>query len=130
MIDLLIRDLSKEMTEAETEEKDAQKDYEKMMDDAAKKRYEDLKSIAEKESAKADAETEKAQAEQTKKVEDEELVATKQYEGQLHNECDWLLQNFDIRREARAREVDQLKTAKSILSGADFSLVQQHTAAH
>merc|ERR1719399_1935053 len=38
MIDLLIRDLDKEMTEAETEEKDAQKDYEQMMDDAAKKR--------------------------------------------------------------------------------------------
>merc|ERR1719443_35725 len=96
------------------------------MDDAAKKRYEDLKSVSEKESAKADAETEKATAEQTKKVETEELIATKEYEGQLHNECDWLLQNFDVRKEARAQEVSQLKDAKAILSGADFSLVQKH----
>jgi hypothetical protein len=35
MIDLLIRDLDKEITEAETEESDAQKDYEEMMDDSA-----------------------------------------------------------------------------------------------
>merc|ERR1719281_1043757 len=38
MMDLLIRDLDKEITEAEVEEKNAQQQYEEMMDDAAKKR--------------------------------------------------------------------------------------------
>merc|ERR1719424_1789360 len=41
MIDLLKRDLDKEMTEAETTKKDSQKDYEQMMDDAAQKRADD-----------------------------------------------------------------------------------------
>jgi len=126
MIDLLIRDLDKEMTEAKQEEKDSQKDYEEMMDDAAKKRAEDTKSIAEKESAKADAEKEKSTAENAKNIESEELSATQEYMVDLHNECDWLLQNFDIRVEARAQEVDQLNKAKAILSGADFSLIQKH----
>merc|ERR1719399_716663 len=80
MIDLLIRDLEKEMTEAETEEKDAQRDYEAMMDDAAKKRADATKSIAEKENAKADAEQSKTEAEGSKTAQDDELAATTEYE--------------------------------------------------
>merc|ERR1712110_1403824 len=48
MIDLLVKDLDKEMTVAETEEKDAQADYEQMMKDSATKRAEDSKSLADK----------------------------------------------------------------------------------
>merc|ERR1719420_938036 len=46
MIDLMIKDLDKEMTEAKTEEKNAQEDYEQAMKDAAEKlaqeEYEEL----------------------------------------------------------------------------------------
>merc|ERR1712107_197488 len=45
-----------------------------------------------------------------------------------HSECDWLLQNYDLRKDARANEADQLKEAKAILSGADFSLMQKDIA--
>eukprot|EP00418_Pyrodinium_bahamense_P080452 CAMPEP_0179050876 /NCGR_PEP_ID=MMETSP0796-20121207/20957_1 /TAXON_ID=73915 /ORGANISM="Pyrodinium bahamense, Strain pbaha01" /LENGTH=50 /DNA_ID=CAMNT_0020747403 /DNA_START=30 /DNA_END=179 /DNA_ORIENTATION=+ len=48
MIDLLIKDLDKEMTEAETEEKDGQADYEALMKDSAVKRVADTTSLAEK----------------------------------------------------------------------------------
>merc|ERR1712129_637168 len=48
MIDLLIADLDKEMTEAETTEKDAQADYENAMIDAADKRTADSKLLSEK----------------------------------------------------------------------------------
>merc|ERR1719171_649503 len=44
MMGLLIKDLDKEMTEAQAEEKDAQADYEKMMADSAEKRAEDSKA--------------------------------------------------------------------------------------
>merc|ERR1712194_66474 len=44
MIDLLIKDLEKELTEAETQEKDSQADYEQLMKDAADKRTTDSKS--------------------------------------------------------------------------------------
>jgi len=50
------------------------------------------------------------------------LMATAEYINSLHAECDWLLQYFEVRKEARAGEVDSLKNAKAVLSGADFSL--------
>jgi len=124
MIDTLIRDLDKEMTEAESEEKNGQKQYEETMNDAAKKRAADLKSIAGKEKAKADFEEGKATDEATKEVEGKELKATSMVVMQLHQECDWLVQNFELRKQARAEEGDALQQAKAILSGADFALVQ------
>merc|ERR1719454_2478659 len=41
MMNLLIKDLDKEMTQATAEEKDAQADYEQMMKDSAEKRADD-----------------------------------------------------------------------------------------
>merc|ERR550537_1464351 len=124
MMDLLIRDLDKEMTEAEVEEKDAQKEYEDMLSDAAAKRAEDSKAITEKESAKAETEEDYTSALDAKKSTSDELMATKEYISQLHGECDWLLQNFVLRKTARAEEVDALKKAKAVLSGADYSFTQ------
>merc|ERR1719310_539591 len=124
MIDLLIKDLDKEMTEAEAEEKDAQADYEQLMSDSAEKRAADSKSLAEQEAAKADAEAALQQQGADKKAAEKELGATLQYIHSLHNECDWLLKYFEARKEARASEVDSLGKAKAVLSGADYSLVQ------
>jgi chromosome segregation ATPase len=125
MVDLLIADLDKEMTEAETAEKDAQKEYEAFMADAAEKRATDSKAITDKEGYKADAESalEAAKEGQTSKV--KELMATEKYIASLHSECDWLISNFDIRKQARADEVEALKNAKAVLAGADFSFVQK-----
>merc|ERR1719450_348652 len=53
MIDLLIKDLDLELTEAETQEKESQKDYETMMAESAKKRAEDSKTLSDKEKLKA-----------------------------------------------------------------------------
>merc|ERR1719313_3182759 len=53
MIDGCIKDLDTEMTEAETEEKLAQEEYEEMMADSAEKRAADSKSITAKEGEKA-----------------------------------------------------------------------------
>merc|ERR1719446_1553123 len=124
MIDLLVKDLDKEMTEAQTEEKDAQADYEQMMKDAAEKRAEDSKTLEDKEGALADmkAALEKQTADKT--AASQELMATEEYIVSLHNECDWLLQYFDVRAEARANEIDALGKAKAVLNGADYSLVQ------
>merc|ERR1719420_2518196 len=52
MMDMIIADLDKEMTEAPAEEKDAQADYEKMMSDSAAKRAEDSKMLTETTAAK------------------------------------------------------------------------------
>jgi len=124
MIDLLISDLEKELTEAKTEEKDAQADYEQLMKDAADKRTTDSKSLSEKQSAKADTEAALQDHEATRFAGLKELMATEKYIASLHAECDWLVQYFDVRKEARAGEVGSLTKAKAVLSGADYSLIQ------
>merc|ERR1711979_67793 len=50
MLDMMIADLDKEITEIETEEKENQAEYEKFMADSATKRANDAKSIEDKES--------------------------------------------------------------------------------
>merc|ERR1712203_438006 len=124
MIDLLIADLSKEMTEAETDEKNSQADYETMMKDSAAKRTTDSKALSQKGSTKADTEAELQSTSEHLADQNKELMATEKYIASLHAECDWLLQYFEARKEARTGEVDSLKKAKAVLSGADYSLLQ------
>merc|ERR1719439_314926 len=123
-MDSIFQDLDKEMTEAEPEEKDAQADYEKMMTDSAEKRAEDTKMLSEKQAAKADMEADLNKAKDDKMTTSKELFATKQYIATLHGECDWLVQYFDARKEARDNEIDAMGKAKSVLMGADYGLIQ------
>lgn len=124
MVDLLIADLDKEMTEAETTEKDAQADYETAMKDAAGKRTADSKLLSEKQSTKAETEADVQSKTEEKTSTSAELMSTMKYISSLHLECDWLLKYFDVRKEARASEIDALGQAKAVLSGADYSLLQ------
>jgi septal ring factor EnvC (AmiA/AmiB activator) len=126
MVDMLVKDLDKEMTVAETTEKDAQKDYEAMMADAKAKRAADSKLRSEKEGVKADLEGELQTHKDANAAAVKELAATAEYISGLHAECDWLLKHSETRKEARAGEVESLKNAKAVLAGADYSLVQVH----
>merc|ERR1719183_1820755 len=84
MMDSLIAELDKEMTEAQAEEKDAQGDYETFMSDSADKRAEDSKSLLDKESAKAEAETELENAKGAKKSAEKDLDAVVTMIKDLH----------------------------------------------
>merc|ERR1719379_2801198 len=112
------------MTEAEAEEKNSQADYETMMKDSAEKRATDSKSMTDKEAAKADAEASLGESKAALKASGDELAATKQYIGSLHADCDFVLQYYDARKEARAGEIDAMGKAKAVLNGADYSLLQ------
>jgi len=121
MIDLLIKDLDKELTEAETEEKDAQADYGAFMGDAADSRAAKSKSLTEKTGAKAEAEASLEESKESKASTVNELGATVKSIAAIHSDCDWLLKFASARSEARASEIDALGNAKAVLSGADFS---------
>merc|ERR1719284_1877706 len=118
MIDLLVKDLDKEMTEAETEEKNSQEGYEKLMADSAEERAMSSKMLASKAENKANLEADLQSKKGELKSATKELMATQKYIMSLHTECDWLIQYFDVRKEARADEIDSLKNAKAVLSGA------------
>jgi chromosome segregation ATPase len=124
LIDKLKNDLEKDVQAAEFDEKEAQKDYEEFMGDSAKKRATDSKSITEKDSQKAELEGDLQAAKGAKESATKELMALDEYMAQLHGSCDFLLENFDIRKEARASEIDAMKKAKAVLSGADYSFMQ------
>merc|ERR1719152_636956 len=121
MMDMMKADLAKEIQEMEFEEKDAQGEYETMVRTAAEKRATDLKSVEEKEAAKAEAQ------EELLKLENEEKFDTFTELSDLHGECDWLISEYEGRKEARSNEIEALKKAKAVLSGADYSLVQTGT---
>merc|ERR1719198_1392133 len=112
------------MTESQTEEKLAQEEYEEMMKDSAAKRASDTKSLAEKRLVLADSENLIVSKDEELTSTKKNIMATTEYLGQLHAQCDWLLKYFDMRTAARNTEIDSLQKARAVLSGADFSLVQ------
>merc|ERR1712194_729513 len=115
MVNLLITDLDKEISEAEAEEKNGQEDYEKLMQDSASKRTADSKSLTDGEQALDDHETGKVETSR-------QLAATNKVISELHAECDFLLKYASVRAEARASEIDSLGNAKAVLKGADYAL--------
>jgi hypothetical protein len=124
LIEKLKHELEMDMQANEMEEEEAQKDYEEMMAESAAKRAADSKSLTEKDSQKAELEGDFQAAKDAKKTKTDELMALEEYIANLHGDCDFLVENFDIRKEARASEIDALTKAKAVLSGADYSFVQ------
>jgi len=113
--------------EIEADAKDetyAQEDYEELMKESAEKRAADSKTITEKESQKAGLEGDLGTAKKDKKAASTDLMALGEYVASLHGSCDFLLENFEVRKDARAGEIDAIKKAKAVLSGADYSLLQ------
>merc|ERR1719237_1958940 len=94
------------------------------MTESAEKRATDGKNLADKESTKADLESQSLKLKEEETATMKEVLATAETLKNLHMECDWLVSNFEVRKEARVGEVDALKKAKAVLSGADYSLIQ------
>jgi hypothetical protein len=124
MISALISELDKEIAEAKVEEKNGQEEYEQTLADLKEKRKEDSKALVK--SADSEAEEKAALLISKKDLSDtsKQLALSGKHEHNLHNECDWLLKNHQVRKEARAAERDSMTRAKAVLSGADFSLLQ------
>jgi hypothetical protein len=119
MMDTLFAELEKETTVAEANEKDAQSDYEKFMADSKAMRIDNSKLVEDKTAAKADAIGATETHQENLGVTQKKLKGAEDQLGVLHQDCDWLLSNFDSRKEARADEIESLKKAKAVLSGAD-----------
>jgi len=125
LMDRLMNDMKLEMQEDDMEEKEAQKDYEELTKKSAEKRATDSKTIVEKEGQKAEAEERLSKDGHSKKAAAKELMALGEYIANLHSNCDFLVQNFDLRKEARANEIGSIQKAKAVLSGADYDALMQ-----
>merc|ERR1719160_1673135 len=121
LMDTIISDLGNDMKDAEYEEKTAQKDYAELMADSQASRAGDVKSLSGKQSSKAEIEGKLMTSKETRAAtaQDLKLVATTIQD--LHASCDFILQNYDLRKEARTNEIESLKNAKAVLAGASYS---------
>merc|ERR550537_518847 len=113
MIEGVIRD-------AKDLEKEAQSAYETLITDgnnvvAAKK-----KEVAEKTEEMAAKDEENVNSKGSLGATDADLQSLAGIASALHQDCDFLVNNWDIRNEARDQEIDALKTTLAMLSGADF----------
>merc|ERR1712066_778961 len=125
MMQQIITDAKNMEAEAIRSEEDAQKAYEDFVKDTNNSIETKSKDIVNKSEAKAKAEDEKVEAEKAKRAVLLELEQLANYDAELHESCDFVLKNFDLRQAARDEEVEALRQAKAILSGAKFEAFLQ-----
>lgn len=122
MMNLLKELIVKKTTMLQTQEQIDQEEYQKVIEDSAAKRRIDVSTLATWRNARAELEADLHEVRGNFESH-EGAVATAQRElSYLHRDCDWLLQNFKLRQEARLNELEAMQEARAVLSGADYSL--------
>jgi chromosome segregation ATPase len=121
LMDNMVNDLKSEHKESEHEEEVAQKDYEDLMAASQQSRSQNAKSITEKESAKSEWAEKIENAKTDHASTTDALAKLAEYIAGLHASCDFLVENYGARKEARTNEIEGLKNAKAVLSGANFA---------
>jgi len=124
LMDELIGDLKLETQRAQSDESEAQRGYEKELQGSQDARKATSREIVAMQEQKANIAEETHEAKKTHGEHKDELAAIESKIAALHDECDFLLANMDLRKQARASELDAMRNALSILSGADFSFRQ------
>merc|ERR1712129_563740 len=120
MIQQIISDAKAMEAEAIRSEEDAQKAYEDFVKETNASIEAKSKEIVNKSELKAKAETDLVETKEAKEAVMLELEQLSNYNAELHQSCDFIMKNFDIRQTARDEEIEALKQAKAILSGAKF----------
>jgi len=117
LLEKVIADSKTMENEALKAEEDSQTAYENLMKDSNKLLASSFAAITNLSEAKAKANASLSMTTTDLKQTLEELEGLNAYLGDLHTSCDFLMNNFGARQEARAAEVDALREAKAILSG-------------
>merc|ERR1719453_3039752 len=120
MIQQIIDDAKAMEAETIRSEEDAQKAYEDFVKETNLSIEAKSKDIVEKSEVRAKAESDLVETKEAKEAVMLELEQLSNYDAELHQSCDFVLKNFDLRQTARDEEVEALKQAKAILSGAKF----------
>merc|ERR1719473_351714 len=100
-MEMMQKDLQQDIKDAEADEKMAQKEYEDLMNASAASRAQAAKSITDKEASKAELETKVQEAKESKMLSVETLEDIGLTVNHLHTSCDFILEKFDTRKEAR-----------------------------
>jgi len=120
LMDVMVKELELDHQKVEQEEKNAQKEYVEMMAECQATRETDSKSVVDKTESKATLDSKLMDAKENKLNSVKGLENAHGYTQELHSSCDFVIENFDVRREARKSELDGLRSAKAVLQGASF----------
>merc|ERR1712051_725907 len=120
MIEQIISDANAMEAEAIRSEEDAQKAYEDFVKETNNSIEAKSRDIVNKSEAKAKAEVDLVETKEAKEGVLLELEQLSNYNAELQQSCNFVLKNFDLRQTARDEEVEALRQAKAILSGAKF----------
>jgi len=120
MMQSIIDDAKSMEAEAIRDEEDAQKAYEELVKETNASVEQKQKDSVNKQETKAKCESDLVEAKEGTANALTELEQLSNYNAELHQSCDFVMKNFEIRQTARDEEVEALKQAKAILSGAKF----------
>jgi len=126
MIEQIIEDAKSMEADALKGEETAQVAYETFVTETNAAITAATKEQTTSEESKAKAEGEKAETLERTDATMAEIEALYSENADLHKSCDYTLKNFDLRQAGRESEMESLKQAMSILSGASFSAFLSH----
>merc|ERR1719158_1611299 len=120
VIAMIIEDAEKEEVELVHDEQKAQEAYASFVQETNSCLAACEASVMANEEALSTANAEKAETEAALLAVNEELTKLADLNVSLHQDCDFVMENFEIRQKARKEEMDAIVEAKAIFSGADF----------
>lgn len=118
MIESIMNEAEELNKKAELDERDSKETYDKMLDETTDRIEKTTKLLDTTKSNLADENETLGDLtnDHDSAVSDKEANERSSYDA--HNECDFLMKNFDVRQEQRAEELKALDEAKGIIGGA------------
>merc|ERR1719473_1966047 len=128
LMDEMKHDVEMELAELKRDEAEQQADYEKLVKDSATARKAKMREKTGLQEALAKVDEKLDIRKGAKKGYEEEIGSLSSKIAALHDQCDFLLDNYDVRKKARTMEIEGLARSEAVLSGAKgegFGLVQK-----
>jgi len=120
MMDQVISESAEVEAEAKHGEQAAQAAYEKFAADTKDEIAALNNEVADKTERMAKADADLVRANEDFATTGKDLETLDSYSKNLHGECDYILNDFEVRQTSRGQEVEALQQAKQVLSGGDM----------
>jgi len=115
---VLKADVQKQTSMLVSEDSIGQSEYENLVKNSNQKKMADNRSLGSKQAAKAELEADLQRSREGLRSSNQVLTALEEEVRNLHQQCDFLLKNFDLREDARRAEKRSLTRAQAVLQAA------------
>lgn len=127
LLDNILANANEMTANAYKEEQASHAEYQTLMEGAGADIDSANAMIIKKQADHSDLMGEKTAQTNAKTTAEDQLVYLGENKSYLHNKCDFLLNNWDDRMQARQDEVEGLQQAMGILAGAEFQNLTLHS---